>query len=291
MTDNFASASIPRKVSKLKEKAYANVSYMWFIVAFVWLVGSCVILLPMLIFSMGLIGKCILVAVLFVWLSIGFVWFRDTHKMEATFMLLNFFNKSISGKNNITKYTLSADRLKEIIPIEEVHPEGLIEFVDNHYGVLLNIDAPRVTDDELLIHEKKIAKLIDSLYGDQRITTYTASKLTTSDGLKNDLVDKMNIPDVSDAKRKHLHSIYDHIEEKKQDHNEWMTWFYIYMGQFDSVEDAEKRRQTYIPGLIKGHMQKADILCTVVQGDDVILSYRQMIEPRNIMENSYTGWD
>jgi len=281
--DNFTAATVPRKLSKLKEKAFATVSYLWCAVAFVWVLVSFIIVIPVLLFSLGLIGNCIIVGILLFWWSVGFIWFRDTHKMDATLLFLNFTSRAIREKNIIAKYKLPVELLKEIIPIEAVHDHGLIQFTENRYGVLLRIDAPRVSDNNLAAHNTKMENLVNSLYGDQMVKTYTACKNHKDNGLRDSLITRMN-EDISQRSKEHLNSIYQHIEKTNTTTNIWITWMLVMMGLFDSVDAAELRRQVYVPGLIRGHLQKADIRCTVVEGNDVVREYRQMIDSQEI------GW-
>lgn len=274
-------ASTPKTIRKIQENAYMNLSYKWIAVFVIWVVVTIVIAIPLTIMSFGLIVKCTLIAIIIVWWGIYFKFFRNGEVVTRTILVVKFLVRGASGQNTIAKYDVPPEFLQAVVPVKRVHSDGMIEFAGKAYGKLLRMEPPRVSEDELESHIKRVGHVVNSLHGDLMLKTIVCSRIDIARGLKDTLLKDMSIK--TDAQREHLYGLYHDAAETAADSIDWQFYLFIGIGNHSDEEHAHNMMQSQVPGLLK-FMNRAGVRCVpLVEPDEIALVYRQLFVQNRIV--------
>ncbi len=131
-------------------------------------------------------------------------------------------------------------------PIDTIHDGGLIQYTEGHYGVLLRVDPPRTTDDKGI--NTALESVFNSLIPGDMLKIMACSRLNTYKPYSDDILTAANQDETTDEQRKHLHSIYQMVENNN---NETIEWQFNAALIFDAEdpEDAGIIVETRLPGL------------------------------------------
>ena len=187
----------------------------------------------------------------------------------------NYFVRSVSGQTVLAKYKCSVPFLQQIVPIVAVHKEGVVEFVGNRWGILMRADPGRISDDDLDTHITKVKDVVDSLFGELMLKTFVCSRVSSAKPIEQDLVKKMNDPEKTIQQKQHLHSIYQDIRGNTRPQIEWVFYVFLSLGQYGTLDEAERVRQTHLPGF-ENRLRAAGMhVVSLTDPNEVAISYRQ----------------
>src|SRR5450756_3028501 len=108
-------------------------------------------------------GQAIFLAILFFELAFFYKFLRSPKIMDRSVLMYKFLLRSIKGETVIAKFRLPDGFLERIIPIKAFHQDGIIEFMENKYGLLMRIEPSRISEDDIDMHIQKTRSLVDSL--------------------------------------------------------------------------------------------------------------------------------
>ena len=97
-------------------------------------------------------------------------------KLEESILFLKFFFDGYSGLHTIARYDTDLKFLKDVFPLKNIHEDGLIQFLDNHYGLLIKFVPPQVQDEDEDSHGLRMQEVIDGLAGNTSIKFIATSK-------------------------------------------------------------------------------------------------------------------
>lgn len=269
----------PKVIRKVKDKAYGGATFKSFGIAVIWVFVSLVILLPLAFFESWVI-ECFVIAVLMMWWAVYAKWFASGEKIEETFLFLKFFFDKYSGLHTIARYDTDVSFLEDVFPLVEIHTDGLIEFKDSTYGLLIKYSPERVNEEDVELHGMRMQEVIDGLTGGTSINFVSSSKHNMRKPILDKLLDTMNKKNTNPKLYAYNLSIYEMIKNKKKNTIDWDFYIFLGLGKFDSLQDAIDQADSEYPGLVDS-LTDAGITTISKLTDRVQIAkeYRQMVFP------------
>jgi len=279
MTENVRKNTVPKSITRMKEE-FEGLSFKHIVIYSITAVITLSLILSIL-FITNMIVRAILMVIIFIIVVIFTLFMRSPSVMDRSWLMCLFLIKSIRGENIVSKFTLPTAFLEKIIPIKEIHDKGLIEFTDNKYGILLNSEPSRISNDELDSHIRKVVTLIDSLHDEllMKIIVYSINKKGIKILGKN-IIDIVNLNNKTKEQKKHLHSIYDKIQNNTDPTIQWGFYIFLYLGTHETLNKAMAAMNAYLPKYEeKLHTTGARVV-QLKDKNSIAMIYRQCIRPQ-----------
>ncbi len=207
------------------------------------------ILAAVAVFAASILSKAVSVALI---LSIIVLWYKLTRTpkiLEKSYLTLLFFLRSLRGETNIAKYSTTDTFLESKIPIRKFHPEGLIEFKDQKYGILMAYEPDRVSDDNLEAHIAKGQHLVDALHGELLIKMFVLNvpkrDMRPISAYINNIITTQT---ATQEQTQHLRSIYHQAQDNDHVDTDWKFYLFIGLGKHKTIQDATIAKQRYYDG-------------------------------------------
>ncbi len=267
--------TVPRTITRIRAEYYGYpIRYLILVFA---LAIFCVFLVAGLLLSRSLITKAVYVIILFIIVTVFIKFFWGAKAMDRTWLMYQYFIRSITGKNTLAKYTLPASFLESIIPIKAFHDLGIIEFLGNKYGLLMRIEPSRISDDELDAHIAKGRSLVDALHGNLLMKFYVVSVNSNSAAIEKNVIDIINKEERSQKQKQHLYSIYHHLRDSTKTVIQWRFYVFVALGEYRNLDEAKIARSQYIPG-IESKLQKSGVrVIPLLEKNKLAVAYRQCL--------------
>jgi len=243
------SANAPKVIRKVKDKAYGGATLKSFGVVVGWVVVSVFIVLPLAFFESTIV-ECLVAAVLIGWWGLYYKYASTESKLEESILFLKFFFDGYSGLHTIARYDTDLKFLEDVFPLKNIHEDGLIQFLDNHYGLLIKFVPPQVQDEDEDAHGLRMQEVIDGLAGNTSIKFIATSKQTLRKPLLEKLLKMMNKRGVNKKVYEYLYSIYEMIRDKDTKDIEWTFCAFFGLGVYDDLQDAIDQMDSEYPGLV-----------------------------------------
>ncbi len=245
MSDEVKQIS-PKSLKKISRKKF-NMSYEWFIVAFVFLIISAVIFVCM-IFS-GFIGKIIFLAILVLLWRFFYTRLRNDELLENVRLTYQFYTRAKRGDTLVSKYNEASTRLIMIfLGILEILERGLIRYEGNIYYFIIQYTPKRFSDDSKIEHNRGIEKLLKSLKDGVQFQFNMNTTTKYNGNYEKQILSAANGKNVSRAVKEHLFSVQELVNKTATNiHPD----FYIMcsLGAFGSSTEAQKMMTTIAGGL------------------------------------------
>lgn len=271
----------PKTIRKIQENAYMNISYKWVFVFVIWAVVTLLLVIPITMLESSTLIKIILTALILMWWGIYFKCFRSSDVVNRTLLIIKYLFKSATGQTVIAKYNVPPEFLHSVVPVKDVHAGGIVQFTGDEYGQLFRLDPPRISEDELASHIKRVELVVNSLHGEMMIKTIVCSRTDISEGLQQDILESTK--GKTAPQKEHLYALYKDISENNADIIDWQFYVYVGVGKQESLEHARIALGAQLPGLLK-YFHRAGCHCVPVANvDDVALVYRQLFVQNKIV--------
>lgn len=180
----------------------------------------------------------------------GIIWAvvaGTANRIDDSKMVLSYFYRKYRGQTVISKYTIPDEEILKHFPVEHVHDSGIIEYnTGKHYGVMFQVDPPRVTD--VGAYTTALESVFNSLIPGDLLKFMACSRLNTYKPYSDDILAVANQEGTTDEQRKHIHSIYQMIENDDEETVEWQ-FNAVLIFAADDVEDAGIVAETRLPGM------------------------------------------
>jgi hypothetical protein len=278
--DGLSSYSVnaPKTIRKVKEKAYGSLSLKSFWVTVIWIIVSVIFISPLAFFS-SWIAECFIAAILICWWYFYLKFISNDSKLEETILFLKFFFDRYSGLHTIAKYDTDLKFLEDVFPLVDIHNNGLIEFKDKTFGILIKFFPERINEEDVETFGMKMQEVIDGLAGNTSIKFIASSKYNIRKPILDKLLSTMNQKNVNQKIYEYNHSIYQMIERKKDNTIDWSFHIFFGLGAFDNLQDAIDQMDSEYPGLVDS-LKDADIkVMKLVDRVEIAKEYRQMVLP------------
>ena len=220
----MANNTVPKSITRIREE-WNGLPVRYVILVIFFVVLSLILMASILLSNSG---QGIFLGILFFELAFFYKFLRSPKIMDRSVLMYKFLLKSIKGETVIAKFRLPDGFLESIIPIRAFHPDGIIEFMENKYGLLMRIEPSRISEDDIDTHIQKTRSLVDSLHGELLTKAFVCSiKETNSRPLARNVVNIINTQERTPEQKKHLDSLYHHAQENNNTVIQWQ--FYVFL--------------------------------------------------------------
>lgn len=238
---------IPKSYKNMTEKKF-GMSYAWLTVACIVAVISAFLGI-LIMFSYGLLKFFFLACLILLW---GFFWkkLRNDDLLEHAKLSYLYWLRLTRGDTEISKYNDAAiPILKQFLPIEAIHPNGLIQYTGNLYFLLLKYTPVRLSDDMRDAFLANTVNILNSLQDGVTFKFYVVSQNKQDDRYEQQILSAANRPNIAESTKEHLYSLQKTVSSHTENNIQWDFYMSFGIGKYDSPHAAEISRQTLLTGL------------------------------------------
>lgn len=281
MEDDYVKGSVSKSYSRMKQTKYKGINLKTWTSFGVWVILSMIFVYPFTFFMIGYIGKAIVVAVLIVFWIGFFKYGRNSQVIDRSIIHFKFVKRSLNGETDLAKFVQDNKFFEKFLPIKQVHDDGLIQYLNGTWGVMLIIQATRISNDNLFFHLEGIRHLHDGLYNQIYVTIISSTVLKHENQLIDSLINKSKETD-SIPEKEHLVDLHNMILDKNSSYRGQEITLIINLGPHESHEYADIAREGFVPGYLNA-LNQANCTGRVVRSKkDIYLEYRTKLNPMRI---------
>lgn len=265
----------PKTITKIQEDEYLDFTspFTWVLMVFV---GFALFIILQIGSIQNSIFQAVLTLILIIWLIIWLKYFSTSEKVEKQFLMCGFTWANIRGKHVINKFEISAQFLEKIVPIVEIHTGGIIEFKGKKWGILMETNPIRISDEERAAHEKKIEKVVNGIPANIHFKTIACSRLQPRKPVQQYLLEVSNNSNGKKAIDQHLAGLYTKVSEDATPVISWKYYAFQSLGEQPNLEAAKIQYGAVIPGLIK-NMKAARLQPRIYENpNEIAAAYRTL---------------
>ncbi|TFH46393.1 MAG: hypothetical protein E4G94_02505 [ANME-2 cluster archaeon] len=243
--------------------------------------GLLTVFVPLMIFllSDSIIVKLLMIIICLAAILVFYVKMRTPAKLHSTMLELKYRIRVHKGEHIIPKHTVPLTFLKGLVPLESVHPNGLIQFTNNRYGIIYRLFVPRKTGDDLDVFIQLVTKnIVDRIHDRQVLKVFEMQRYTRDTSIKNQVVEAMNDESKTPEQREHLNSIYQKLIKNTEIPTERFIYAFIALGRFNTPEDAGAERTNLIPSLHDGFKLGGIGYRMLIFADEIGMAYRRCMK-------------
>lgn len=243
--------------------------------------GLLTVFIPLMVFvlSDSIIVKLAMIIFSLAAIIIFYVKMRTPARLQSTMLELRYRMRVHRGEHIIPKHTVPLTFLKNLVPLESVHPNGLIQFTNNRYGIMYRLFVPRKTGDDLDIFIQLVTKnIVDRIHDGQVLKVFEMQRYTRDTSIKNQVAEAMNDTSKTPPQREHLNSIYQQLITNTEIPTERFIYAFIALGRFSDPKEADAARTNLVPSLHDGFKLGGIGYRMLVFADEIGLAYRRCIK-------------
>lgn len=268
-----------RPLRKAKEQVYAGISVRWFYIVGFWCVISILLTIPLIAYRHW-IFTCFIVSVEIAWWSVYLLYFRSCEKYDESMLTLKFFVAEMLGKHEVCKFDMDENMLNTYISVKSIYDSGLIQYTRGRFGVLIKYTPPTDPGDQMESHLIDVQGIINRLSGDMQVAFISSSRFGTQSPLLKKFERMINEPGVPKKNVRLIKSQYDKIKSGKPS-PDWAFYISLGLGSHATVEDAEERLTTEVPGFLDG-LDAANISAELITDKtEIVKCFLQFMVPRD----------
>lgn len=260
---------VPTSYKNIREPKIKGVT--WYVVAAWGLFFITSILISLLLVYVGLPRIPSMLFPLTVLFVIAYITVRDKQQCRQTWKHLILCVRTFRKESIFKKYRLNLDDIKKVVPVESVNDSGIIKYMDGTSSRLIKLHAPRVSDDEIDIHNKRVMSVINSLYGEFSFQFLVLSTADRANNLMKSTADQLNTTGQSKAVNEHLYSIYEYANNRQTNEIDRDEYLIVYFPV------TEKNSEAFMSGLEKELTRSHIIPETVRDRNKVIQTLRKVL--------------
>jgi hypothetical protein len=207
---------------------------------------------------------------------LAFFTVRDKYHTLRTYKHLLLIVRTFQKDHEFKKYRSSLDDIKKLVPIELITDSGLIRYVNGTSAVLITLAPPRISDDNIDVHNTRVMNVINSLYGEYAFHFISISSKENYDDLATSTAQALNATGLTQPANEHLYSIYEYAINAGSTAVEWDFLLFVYLPYSKTVEEAENNKEAFLSGLTK-ELIRAGILSNVVDNRNAVITMLRTI--------------
>ena len=217
--------------------------------------GLITVFIPFMVF---VIASSIIIKAVMIMIGIAagiglYVKMRSPAILESTMLEIQYRYRVHKGEHIIPKHIVPLQFLKGLVPLETAHPNGLIEYTENRYGIIYQLFVHNRTGSDLEAFIALVTKnIVDRIHDGQVLKVFEMQRYTTDISIKNQVVAAMNDDTKTPEQRAHLESIYKQLVANTEVPTKRYIYASIILGRFDNIEDAEAERTNLTPSIEDG---------------------------------------
>ena len=238
---------IPKSYKNTTEKKF-GMSYAWLMVVSVIAIISAFMAL-LIMFSQGLVKLFFLACLIALW---WFFWkkLRNDDLLEHAKLSYLYLLRLTRGDTAISKYNdANIPILKQFLPVEAIHPNGLIQYTGNLYFLLLKYTPVRLSDDMREAFLANTVNILNSLQDGVTFKFYVVSQNKHDDRYEKQILSAANRPNIAESTKEHLYSLQKTVSSHTENNIQWDFYMSFGIGRYDSPHAAEISRQSLLTGL------------------------------------------
>lgn len=266
------------KLRTVKEE-YKGMPWSWICTVAVY--GFFTIFIPFMLAV--LLNSIVVKAVMIIVCVVAFIGFFK--KMRTPKILTNTTKELLyrirvhRGEHIIPKHVVSLQFLKGLVPLKTPHPNGLIEFTNNRYGIMYRVFVPRQTGPDLDIFIALVTKnIVDRIHDGQVLKVFEMQRYTQDISIKNQVVEAMNDESKTPEQREHLNSIYQQLIANVEIPTERFIYVFVALGRFSNLDDAIAERDNLVPSMEEGFKLGGIGYNMLIVPDAIGFAYRRCIK-------------
>ena len=277
--DNLTSENAPKTLLKARVGRTSGIPtdflYPWTVLTLAILVIH-----ELLATSETLIIKVLGWAFIIFILLFGFKYVATPKTYRESVIYAKYRWAKLNGRTRYNKYTDDLEKLSEIFGISRVYNDGLIEFSDNQYGLLLKISPPKVADDDLKKYKRKIQSCLDGLPDEIYLKIIKHSALSTLNVTEHYLREVLKKKTLTREQKDHVIAMYENSVNNPRTGNVWDYYIFVSFGKRKSLKEAQNYVRAVMPGLKVG-LENCGVQAFVITGDaNIIFTYNQLLTRR-----------
>lgn len=212
--------------------------------------------------------------------AIGAIFYKlvlDPVKFDRICVYLRFLNRNRNGDGRIDLFKMTLVELKKHVPIEDVHPDGMIEYSipKKMYGVMFAYDPPSVSVSDTVSFHKKIEYLVNSFGEDLEVSFHFFDMIDNTTNVSDSLLEQSNDEAKSPQQRAHLHGMYTEIVDNSIARVKTAYLMSIKLGKFSSVDDAQRASRYVVPGIVKSLRERGVYSRQLTEELDIAAALRE----------------
>ena len=223
-------------------------------------------------------GICALVIGFFILVYIKYL--STPEKYNSTIKRILYTYRAYRGKTIIPKYSTPIEFLKEIVPLEAVHPTGIIQFTRNRYGVLFRLYVPTETEGGLeTFVPMVVSNFVNRIVETQTLKVFATNRYVQSSNIINEILEAMNDSAGRTPEQiAHLESIYRQLTESVKVPTQRYVYMFLGLGFFGAVPEAESALKNILPRLKEGFAISGITGIRVIDPNEIALAYRRCLK-------------
>lgn len=270
----YSAPKPPKTITKVSDDRFLDFTclHTWILLL---TIAAALVLFNQIARSAG-IQQIAYVGMLFAVIATWIKYFSTSDKVDAQKLKVKFFVSGIQGKHVINQYSVPVSFLEKIVPIVDVHSDGIIEFRGGIFGVVFELNPVRISEEEREIHEKRVQKIINGLPVNTHFKTLSCSRLEPRKPILYYILGLLKGSNGDKATDIHLSTLYTKISEDQSPVISWKYYSFLSLGEHKTISEARIQYGAIVPGLLK-NMGGARLSPRVyTEKDDIIRAYRTM---------------
>jgi len=279
MTSDY-SVAVPGSIGREKSRPINGVDEKIIYAFALWAFLSLIFLLPLLLGLVRGISAIFLLTLFLAWWAIFIKYFRSTKHIEKTILFFKYLLRVKRGENIIAKYTQPLKYIAASYPVKDIHEGGLIEYYGptTPWGVLIEVDPFRVSDDELESHQAQLVEIFDSLPETIKFSVINTSYVDDSEHIISSIRNRANDPHLSLPQKEHLAHLHNELANDAASVIDWKILISLVFDDASNLKEAVVKMGEYIPGIVNG-LQEANLNCFVIEDKvEIVNQFRKMME-------------
>jgi hypothetical protein len=191
MSDSpYSQPKPPKTITQIRDDKFLNFTclHTWILLI---TISATLVLFNTIARSTGVLQVAyvvLLLAIVAIWIK----YFSSFEKVDHQKMKVKFLYAGIQGKHVINKFAVPVSFLERLVPMVGIHEDGIIEFKDKKFGVLMETYPVRISEEEREGHEKRLEKVINGIPSNTHFKTIACSRLEPRKPILNYLLDVAN---------------------------------------------------------------------------------------------------
>ena len=275
MSDSpYSAPKPPKTITQVKDDRFLDFTclHTWILLV---TIGRALILFNQIARSAGifqLVYAGMLLAIIGIWIN----YFSTFEKVDRQKLRVKFTVQNMQGKHVINTFDISVAFLEKLVPIVSVHDNGIIEFKNNEYGVLMEMAPMRISEEERKTHEIRIEKVVNGIPANTHFKTISCSRLEPRKPILKYLLEVAEKSNGDIATDLHLVGLYNKIAGDNSSVISWKYYAFISLGKWKTADEARIQYGAVVPGLLK-NMKGAKLRPKIYQDENEISkAYRTM---------------
>lgn len=240
--------------------------------------GSVMVLVVAGAYTIGLHIYAVLAVMLVSATVVGIVFFTVIIDKTVFYRHVTYFKFALRkrrGEGHIHSFAMPLDKLKQHIPIEKIHEDGLAEYGKHQYGIVCRYDPPPVSKTESDSFHKQTEYIANSIPPGVEASFHFYNMIDRTNPLADTVLREINVEGKTIAQKEHLHSMYEYATEDDKPTVSPAYLLSIKLGTFKSTDLAMLAYRSTVPGLRKALRERGIYVMQLTGVNEIAINFRE----------------